>query len=94
MTYAKRALIKINDLKLGDVVYYKGCRYLAIDGAADPFWSIHNGQGRRDYIHKSELKMEPLIKRFWFSFKSTFKYYMGYWYQIDVAKNGKFMFKG
>lgn len=98
--YCYRALRDINRLKIGDVVMYSGYRWVAIQGVADPFWNIMRCDGdppvKGDMVrvHKCYLKLQPLWRRFRFSFMHTYRFYMGNWYQIDVQNRGRFMFTG
>jgi hypothetical protein len=96
-TYARRALRDINKLKLGDIVYYQGKEWYTYQGVSDPYWKIYRTEDSFDLpalVHKKDLKMEPLWKRFKFSFLHTYRFYMANWYQIDMAWKGKFMYRG
>jgi hypothetical protein len=44
-TYCRRAIARINKLKLGDIVYYQGARWTASQGLADPYWDIVRFEG-------------------------------------------------
>ena len=95
LIYAIRAIKNIGRPKLGDIVTYKGERYVLIQGVADPLWDLFNREkGRINYVPKDQFELQPLYKRFWFSFTFTYRFFMGYWYMIDVNNNGKFTFKG
>lgn len=86
--YAKWAVKKINKLKIGDIVHYNGFEYIAYQGVSDPYWKITSTKESPFLTtlvaHKKDLIMQPLCKRFWFSFKSTYDFHMSYWFQINV----------
>ena len=95
--YAKTALMKINEPKLGDTVKYKGLECSLIQGVSNPYWdllplAIENlNKSKRDIyrnVHLSEFELQPLRKRFKFSFMSTYGFLMRSWYDIDIRKNG------
>lgn len=96
-TYCRRALRDINKLKIADLVKYDGAWWHTYQGVSDPFWKIVTWTGETQQtktIHKQDLKMQPLWKRFFFSFNHTYRFYMSNWYQIDVAWRGRFMYRG
>ena len=95
--YVKMALRKINKPKLGDTVYYNGIECSLIQGVANPFWDLlpltkeNLDKPKRDIykrVHFNDFKMQPLHKRFKFSFLSTYNFLMGNWYSIDIRKTG------
>lgn len=84
MIYVLRALHKINNLKLGDSVQFEGKWFVAIQGVADPIWTIFSPDGVSMQVDKSLLRQQPLYKRFRQSFMHTYRFYMNSWYSIDV----------
>lgn len=97
-TYCRRAIRDISKLKLGDSVSYDGNEWFTYQGVADPYWKItrlsEHGNRLVLSIHKDHLQMQPLWRRFSFSFMSTYRFFMSNWYQIDVKNKGRFIFKG
>lgn len=48
---------------------------------------------RLNHIHKDDFKLQPLWKRFKFSFLSSYEFQMSNWYSIDVQKSGKISYR-
>lgn len=91
--YAYRAICRINSIKLGDDVWYNGGRFNVINGAGAPYYKITDGN-HIAHVHKRLLTLDKLKYRFKFSFLSEYNFFMDYWFKIDVANRGKFMFRG
>ena len=94
--YAKIALKKIKSPKLGDIVTYKNIECMLIQGVAAPLWDLlpmteeNLAKDQREifkYVHEADFKLKPFIKRFNFSFKSTYDFYIRNWYDIDMKKS-------
>lgn len=101
LQYALVALRKINMPHIGDLVDYNGEQCTLIQGVAKPRWDLLpmdkvnlDRPKRKIYNHvcESQFVMKPLYKRFGFSFMSTYKFYMDYWYSIDMCKSGRISF--
>lgn len=100
LVFAFRALKAINSPHLGDVVMYKGKRHVLNQGVNNPYWDLIDlspdniAKPIRDVekqIHVSQFKLQPLYRRFRFSFMFTYKFLMGYWYSIELNNRlGKF----
>jgi len=99
--YIIYALKTIGNPHLMEKVTYKGEKCSLIQGVNNPYWDLlplspENLAKDHRYIyhniHISEFKLQPFIKRFWFVFKSSYRFAMGYWYSIDIQRNGKCMF--
>lgn len=90
LIYAIRALQQINRPHLGDIVTYKGEKYQLYQGVRAPYWDMVRIEGiyriTASSIHESKFQMQPLYRRFWFSFRFTYRFYMGSWYGIDVRQ--------
>jgi len=95
--YINYALKNINKPKLGSTVYYNGVECSLIQGVSNPYWKLmpltkeNLDKPKRDVhkrVHVSEFEMQPLYKRFRFSFMTTYKFLMGYWYSIDISQKG------
>jgi hypothetical protein len=99
LVYIFRALKQINQPHLGDVAYYQGFKYHLIQGVAAPYWDLFDMKARIrvNSIHVSKFRLQPLWRRFFFSFRFTYRFYIRYWFDIDVRyvqagkrwKNGK-----
>jgi hypothetical protein len=94
--YACRALKQIRKPHLGDIVYYQGRRCELLQGVSAPYWDLwyEKGKLRLNGIHESIFKLQPLWRRFFFSFRFTYRFFMNYWYTIDVQNKGNFIFDG
>lgn len=92
LIYAYRALKQINRPHLGDIVYYQGERYTLFQGVRAPYWDMVRTEDiyriTASSIHESKFKLQPLWRRFFFSFRFTYRFYMGYWFDIDVRNYG------
>lgn len=89
------ALRSINRPHLGDVVIYDDVECSLIQGVASPYWDMipmikENFELDRRVIfkriHENDFKLQPLWKRFKFSFMFTYNFYMSNWYRIDIDK--------
>lgn len=99
--YLKIAIKNIYKPKLGDIVRYNNEQCMLIQGVAAPLWDLMpiseenlNKEERVVYrkISEDDFKLKKTLKRLVFSLKSTYKFYMGYWYVIDLNKTGKISF--
>lgn len=99
--YARIALNKINMPHIGDIVMYNNTECALIQGVRKPYWDLlpltkeNLAKPKREIyysIHEQDFMMKPLWKRFFFSFKSTYHFYMGCWYSIDMMKTGRISF--
>lgn len=92
LIYIKRALKQIRKPHLGDVVDYNGERCFLNQGVNAPYWDLiwfdgfESSANVCSSIHESKFKLQPLWRRFFFSLRFTYRFYMGYWYGIDVQK--------
>ncbi|MFW6225353.1 MAG: hypothetical protein ACOC3V_00175 [bacterium] len=98
LQYTKIALLKINNPHLGDVVIYNNTKCLLIQGVSKPYWNLlpltkeNLEKSTREtfkHVHENKFKLKPMYKRFISSFNFTYKFYMSYWYDIDINKSGK-----
>lgn len=96
LIYAYWALKCIRQPHLGDKVFYWRRWHFLTQGVNKPYWDLWQPATRtmEHSIHESKFKLQPLYRRFWFSFKYTYRFYMQSWYRIDVMNRGKFRFKG
>ena len=98
LQYIKKALCKINKPKLGDTVVHNNVKCSLIQGVNKPFWDLlpltkeNLDKQKRDIfkrVHEDDFKLKPFLKRFRFSFMTTYKFLMRSWYGIDCRKTGK-----
>jgi hypothetical protein len=96
--YAIQALKCINNPHLGDKVKYKGIDCSLIQGVRNPYWNLlplteeNLAKNKRDVyrdVHVNDFELQPLRKRFRFSFMFTYKFLMQNWYSIDIRKKGE-----
>ncbi len=75
---------------LGNRVVFRGERWTLIQGVSDPFWDLVRGAGadrqREDCVHRKDFRKIWTPAEMWFSFRSGYRFYMGYWYDIWVRK--------
>jgi hypothetical protein len=94
LKYIYRALKEINSPHLGDVVTYKNTPCFLIQGVRAPYWDLmplsemdkRNHRTRWNDVHEQHFKLDPIYKRFWFSFRFTYDFYMRSWYSIDINR--------
>lgn len=93
LQYIKISLQEINKPKLGDIVIYKNIKCSLIQGVSNPYWDLLpltkknlDKPNREIYemVHLKKIKLRPIYKRFIFSFFSTYRFLMVYWYDVDV----------
>ena len=96
LIYVIRALRAINRPHLGDKVIYDGIECILIQGVASPYWDMIpltkenlslNRRVRFNRIHEKDFKLEPIWKRFGFSFRHTYRFYMRNWFDIDLRNS-------
>jgi hypothetical protein len=75
---------------LGDTVTYFGTYYILLQGCQAPYWDLlDKHRNRLNRIHEDNFRLQPLWKRFRFSFMFIYKFYMSNWYSIDIRRTGK-----
>lgn len=96
LIYVYRTLKAIRRPHLGDIVYYQGKRCELLQGVAAPYWDLwcEKEKIRINAVNEKIFKLQPLWRRFFFSFRFTYRFFMGYWYSIDVNNRGRFIFNG
>lgn len=96
--YAIYALKQINRPHLGDIVVYEGKEHALIQGMNSPMWDLmcldkeNLKRPKRKIeknVHEANFKLQPLYKRFVYSFMFSYKFQMNSWYLIDINKKGK-----
>lgn len=65
---------------IGDKVLYKGKVWILNQGVSKPFWDLMSTE--LVHVHESEFRKVWSIENMLGSFKSGYKFYMGYWYDI------------
>jgi hypothetical protein len=95
LLYTAICIRDIKKVKLMETVYYLDEPCVLIQGVSNPYWRLmpNTDENLRrekrvvyENIHVSEFKREPFYKRVTFSFTSTFRWLMAYWYSIDMQK--------
>lgn len=101
LQYARVAFDKINMPHIGDLVVHKGIECTLIQGVKKPLWDLlpmtkenlaKETRDTFDGVHENDFKLQPLRKRFKFSFMSTYRFYMQNWYSIDMRQKGGIAF--
>jgi hypothetical protein len=95
LIYAYRALKQINHPHLGDIVTYRGYKYYLNQGVNAPYWDLAGADNPffESCVYECNFKLQPLWRRFFFSFRFTYRFYMRSWYMIDVNNRGRFIFR-
>ncbi len=78
--------LSIWKLNIGDAVVYQGKRYLLTQGVKSPYWNL-GGVDTSEFlndIHSSEFRKERTLTNVLFDMQSTYRFYMGYWFDIYV----------
>ncbi len=97
LQYIIKALKDINNSHLGDIVLYNNTKCCLIQGVQNPYWDLlplikeNLSKTKREiykHIHKDDFKLQPLYKRFNFSFMFTYNFLMKNWYNIDIKQTG------
>lgn len=78
------ALKWVTTLNLGDVVIYKGKRYVLNQGVCSPYWDMGAADGGEylKRIHENDFTKERTLKNYLGSFRSGYRFFMGYWFDI------------
>jgi len=79
----------ISKTNLGDEVVFNGKKYLVSNGVCDGFWSLYvegdrTGESYIKHAKRSECKRVRTLKNYVGSFRSGYRFYMSYWYDIWV----------
>lgn len=75
----------ISRLNLGDVVIWRGRRWVAVQGVSAPTWEIQEiGSFDRAKVHIDDLRKERSIGNYVGSFLSGYRFYMTAWFDIWV----------
>jgi hypothetical protein len=90
-TYMKQALMKINNLHLGDQVIRRiGGKGITIQGVGAPYWDVLIDGGRYNGVHKHNLRLVNPVKGRIQRLKGYYEFKMTNWYQIDTYCKGIF----
>lgn len=77
----------ITRLNLGDTVIYKGKEYFLSQGVMNPKWNLAGNGEYLENIHRDNFKKVYTLKTCFKSFKSSYDFYMNYWYGV-WCRNG------
>lgn len=80
------ALRWIPNYNIGDEVLYQGKVYRLNQGVSCPLWDIVRDDECLKSIHQDNFRKIRTLKNYWGSFRSGYRFYMGYWYSIWVRK--------
>lgn len=73
-------------LNIGRMVWWKGEKWMLIQGVCDPAWDLARGERRENHIHSREFKAVQNPVEWGRAFMSAYRFYMGYWYDIWVRE--------
>jgi hypothetical protein len=71
-------------LNLGRKVWYEGEKWMLIQGVCAPSWDLMRGKVRKDFVHEREFRAVQNPVEWWRAFRSGYRFYMAYWYDIWV----------
>jgi len=82
-------------LGLGDAVMARGRRWILAQGVCAPSWDCWDPITRSESrIHENEMRKERAVSNYARSFRSGWRFHMGYWFAIGVGRrlgiNGAF----
>ena len=78
--FSFRWIFKIN---LGDYVWYNGDKYIVANGVRCNSWRLSGLNNNDDgWVKRNECRKSWTPKNIMGSFKSGWRFYMGYWYHI------------
>jgi len=83
----------IPKFNIGDEVWYKNSRWILVQGVCAPTWTLQRGT-KRINAHESKMRKVRLLSNYYHSFKSGYRFYMGYWYKIWVYEGIKPWMRG
>lgn len=69
-------------VNLGDVVLYRGNKYVVFNGVMSKSWRIDIDNGRDGWVPRSECRKHITFANLHNSFKSGYHFYMTNWYVI------------
>ena len=82
----------VRNVNLGDLVWYQGKKYSVSNGVMSNSWRLFdirtgNTETANDgWVPRSECKKVKSISNYIGSFKSGYRFYMGYWYDIWIRE--------
>ena len=72
-------------INLGNYVWYKGKKYMVLNGVRLESWRLGDlDNGDSGWVPRSECKLSLAPSNILHSFRSGYRFYMGYWYDIWV----------
>lgn len=77
-----------------DLVVYNGKQYMVLNGVRADSWRLDLDNGDQGWVPRSECKKVWTLKNIIGSFKSGYRFYMGYWFDIWVRSGIKPWMKG
>jgi hypothetical protein len=78
----------VRKFNLGDRVVYRGEEWTLIQGHSAPTWELHRGDGFAK-AHEREFRKVRALSNYLGSFRSGYRFYMGYWYAIWMNEGVK-----
>ncbi len=69
-------------VNLGDFIWYKGKKYLVLNGVMSESWSIDIDNDFGGWVPRSECQKSWTPRNMIRSFRAGYRFYMGYWYDI------------
>ncbi len=77
-----RWMFRVN---LGDKVIYKGQEYVVANGVRSNSWRLHGlNNGVSGWVSRDDCCKVKTLPNYINSFKSGYRFYVGYWYDIWV----------
>ena len=90
LRYCRWALSRVFKYNLGSEVLYQGKRYILYQGVCNPYWDMALITQEKPvivkHVHVSNFRLVRRIENYMHNFKSSYRFRMNYWYEIDMQK--------
>jgi len=86
--YAWRALKQIDKPHLGGIVTYRGEKCRLYQGVYSPKWHLSSAATGEifKFVPVPEFELDRSLRGRWAAFKSSYDFWMAYWFTIDVRR--------
>ena len=71
-------------LNIGRMVWWRGEKWMLIQGVCAPAWDLVRGDERQDHVHEREFRAVQNPAEWVRAFRSGYGFYMANWYGIWV----------
>lgn len=74
----------IPQLNLGRNVWWRGEKWMLVQGVCAPAWDLARGNERSNHINESDFRAVQNPVEWWLAFMRGYRFYMTSWYRIWV----------